>query len=246
MAERGIWEDSNARKNYENVFNEETLRALFDLADDGYFDILHGFVKDGKESKVCVAEKQHRGGESEFFATKIYTIEASNYQNMQQYLIGDPRFKGIKTNRRSIVFNWCKKEFKNLKKAQSIGLAVPEPVAFEKNVLLMEFLGENFRPAPRLNELVLENPDTAADVLIEVMQKLWQEENMVHGDLSPFNVLVWQGQVYTIDFSQAVLKHHPMAEELLERDIKNVMNFFEKQYEISRDRDKIKETVMDE
>lgn len=238
-----IWEDSEARKNFENVFNEETLRALFDLSDDSYFDVLHGIVKDGKESKVCVAEKINRNGDNTYLAAKIYAIEASRYRNMQQYLFGDRRFRGIKRNRRSIIFNWCKKEFKNLQKARSIGINAPEPVAYEKNVLLMQFLGEAFQPAPRLNEIELENPATALDYLIDAMTKLWQEEELVHGDLSAYNTVIWQSKVWLIDFSQAVLKSHPQAEELLERDVHNVLQHFEKQYDISRDSDNIIETI---
>lgn len=241
-----IWEDSNARKNYENVFNRETLKALMKLSEDGYFDVLHGFVKDGKESKVAVAEKQHRGEESEYLAAKIYTIEASSYENMRQYLFGDPRFKGIKNNRRSIVFNWAKKEFKNLRRAEDSGLTVPQPAAFNKNVLLMEFLGENFRPAPRLHELELENPETALDQIIDAMQTLWQDTGLVHADLSAFNTMLWDQQLYLIDFSQAVLTHHPRADEFLERDIKNVCDHFENQYGIYKDRDDIRPRITGE
>lgn len=240
-----IWADSEARKNHENVFNQNTLEALFDLSEDGHFDIVHGIVKDGKESKVCVAEKIDRDGDNTFLAVKIYTVEASSYQNMQQYLFGDPRFKGIKRNRRSIIHNWCKKEFKNLKKAQSIGLNVPTPVAFEKNVLLLEFLGEDFRPAPRLNEIELENPETALDYLVDAMDRLWNEEKLVHGDLSAFNVLIWEGKVYIIDLGQAVLTHHPMAEELLERDVENVLQHFEKAYGIYKETDEIVGRITD-
>lgn len=239
-----IWEDSEARKNFSNVFNQDTIESLFDLADDGYFDVLHGFVKDGKESKVAVAEKQHRDGENTFFAAKIYVIEASNYESMQQYLHGDPRFEGIKTNRRAIVHNWCTKEFKNLSKAADIGITAPEPVAYEDNVLLMEFLGEDFRPAPRLNEIELENPAYAFDVIVDVMERLWQDAELVHADLSPFNVLVWHQQLYTIDFSQAVLNHHPRAEEFLERDAVNVANHFRKQYGIDRDPAEIMDSII--
>ncbi len=242
----GLWEDSEARKNMENVFNRDTLEALFDLSEDGHFDVLHGIVKDGKESKVCVAEKFNDSEQSTYLAAKIYAVEASNYQNMRQYLFGDPRFEGIKRNRRSIIFNWCKKEFKNLRKAQSIGLNVPESVAFNKNVLLMEFLGEDYRPAPRLNELELANPEAALDYLVDAMDNLWNKEKLVHGDLSAFNVLIWDSKVHLIDFSQAVLSHHPQAEELLERDVDNVLNHFRKTYDIDRDTEEVLDDIIGE
>jgi serine/threonine-protein kinase RIO1 len=99
----------------------------------------------------------------------------------------------------------------------------------------MAFLGDDFRPAPRLNEIELENPATALDYLIDAMDTLWNQEEMVHGDLSAFNTLIWQSKVHLIDFSQAVLTHHPQAESLLERDVENVLQHFEKQYGMARD-----------
>lgn len=233
-----IWAESDARKNYENVFNRETLEALFDLSEDGHFDVLHGIVQDGKESKMCVAERFTDEG-SIYLAAKIYPVEAASYRNMQRYLFGDPRFEGIKNNRRSIIFNWCKKEFKNLTKAHKLGLHVPLPIAFEKNVLLMQFLGDDFVPAPRLTDVKLADPGNVLDYLVNAMNRLWNEADLVHGDLSAFNVVYWDRMPYLIDFSQAVLTSHPESEELLRRDVYNVLNHFKKRYDITRDADAI-------
>lgn len=225
-----LFDSSEAKKHMMGVFDEETLEALYTLADDGVFDVLHGFVKEGKESKVCAATK-----DDELLAVKIYLVETSNYRNMQDYLTGDPRFRGIASNRRAVVFNWCTKEFKNLERARAANVTAPNPIAYEKNALAMEFVGEEYRPAPRLQERAVENPKTALDILIGYMERLWNEEELVHGDLSPFNVLVWAGQLYLIDFSQAVLKAHPRAEEFLRRDVETVVDHFERRYDVSRD-----------
>ncbi|MDY6773969.1 MAG: serine protein kinase RIO [Candidatus Nanohaloarchaea archaeon] len=237
-----LFDSSEARKNVENVLDRETMEALYDLSGDGHFDLLHGFVKDGKESKVAVAERE-RGGEKQLLAVKLYVVEASNYEDMQKYLIGDPRFEGIKTDKRNVVFNWARKEFRNLEKARDLGVPAPEPVAVEKNVLLMEFIGEEFSPAPRLKEVDLENPEVALDRLVDYMRKLWNEGDMVHGDLSAFNVLLWDERLRPIDFSQAVLEAHPRSGELLRRDVKNVSDHFRRQYDMAVSEEEILEQV---
>ncbi|MCJ7450255.1 MAG: serine protein kinase RIO [Candidatus Nanohaloarchaeota archaeon QJJ-9] len=225
-----FWSDPELKKNFENVFNKTTLKSLYDLSDKGFFDVLHGAVKDGKESKIFVAEDS----DGEKLAVKIYTIEASNYDEMTKYLFNDPRFEGISDKKRDIIFAWCKKEFKNLKKANRIGLNAPNPVAFNRNVLMMDFIGEGFKPAPKLNEVRLEEPEREFKFLIDQLKKLYAEENLVHGDMSPYNIL-WHRKPYLIDFSQAVLSSHPLADDLLERDLKNLVEHFNKEYSLSKD-----------
>lgn len=234
-----IWQDSEARKNFENVLNKETLLSLYKLADKSYFETLNGVVKSGKESNIFIAETE--GGEK--LAVKIYMVEASNFRRMRKYLMGDPRFRGIKKDKRSIIFNWCKKEFKNLKKARRAGIDSPEPLAFHKNVLLMDFLGEGMNPAPRLEDVELKNPDKGFEEIIKSAKKLYKEEKLVHGDLSPYNILVWKSRPWIIDLSQAVLKSHPSAEEFLERDVSNLVNHFCKKYDLKKDKNKIIEKI---
>ncbi len=234
-----LFDSSEGRKNVENVLNRETMEALYTLSDEGHFDLLRGFVKDGKESKVAVAEK----GDN-LLAVKLYVIEASNYRDMEQYLVGDPRFEGIKTDRRNVVFNWARKEFRNLQLARDLGIPAPQPHAAEKNVLVMEFLGQDFAPAPKLQEVDLENPAVAFDRLVGHVETLWKEGGLVHSDLSAFNVLLWKQQLRLIDFSQAVLKAHPRAEEFLRRDVENICNHFARRYDMAPQAGDIAEQIL--
>jgi RIO kinase 1 len=235
-----FWQDSESRKNFENVFNEETLRALYKLADEGHFNHLHGFAKLGKESNVCIADT----GDGDRIAVKIYMVEAGNYQEMSTYLLNDPRFEGIADSRRDLVFAWCRKEYKNLMKAQQADVPAPRPIEFNKNILLMDFLGEDLDPAPRLKDVRLEEPEREFDFIIDQMRKLWQKEDLVHGDLSEYNIL-WHRKPHLIDFSQGVLREHQLADKMLQRDVKNLNNHFRKRYGIQREEesilDKIKE-----
>lgn len=233
-----LFDSSEARKNVENVLDQDTMEALYNLSDQGRFDLLRGFVKDGKESKVAVAEKG-----DEKLAVKIYVVEATNYEDMEKYLVGDPRFEGIRKDRRTLVNNWARKEFRNLEKAEELGMPVPSPVAVENNVLLMEFLGQDFSPAPRLQDVDLENPETAFERIQSFMETLWQDGEMVHGDLSAFNILLWDQRLRPIDFSQAVLRSHPRAHELLRRDVRNVCNHFTRRYGLEISEEEVLEKV---
>jgi len=107
---------------------------------------------------------------------------------------------------------------------------VPEPIATERNVLVMEYIGTEDDRAKRLGEVHIENPQTAYEVMREYMRRLYSA-GLIHGDLSEYNVVFdeSEGQLVFIDLGQAVTVHHPNSREFLERDCRNVANFFSRQ-----------------
>jgi RIO kinase 1 len=148
---------------------------------------------------------------------------------MRSYIIGDPRFKKIPRNTTKIINLWASKEFKNLKRAFKSGLAVPEPYHVRNNILLMQFIGFGTIPAPKLKDIKsLSNPLETFDSILHFIKDLYQDANLVHGDLSEFNILYHNKKPLVIDISQAVSNQHPKAEYFLVRDIKNIFYFFEK------------------
>ena len=64
--------------------------------------------------------------------------------------------------------------------------------------------------------------------LMEYVRKLYQEAELVHGDLSEYNVMIWDDGPVLFDLSQAVTLEHPMAEFFLERDLRNLLRYFSK------------------
>jgi RIO kinase 1 len=91
----------------------------------------------------------------------------------------------------------------------------------------MEFKGENFQPYPKLKEVNIENPEKGFKQILDGIKQLWNEEKLVHGDLSEYNILIdSEGSLTWIDFAQGVHTSHPEAEEFLSRDIENLTNFF--------------------
>lgn len=222
---RRMFDTSEARKAIENVLDDQTMDALLELKQREVIKKMHGTIESGKESVVFLADTYNE----ERVLVKIYMTQAGSFRNMKNYLRGDKRFRNFKDDRRSVINEWCKKEFKNLKKASNI-LKCPKPIAFEENILVMEFIGRGFSPFPKLKDVAIDNPEKAFEVVLNSIESLWREEKLVHGDLSEYNVLVTdESELVWIDFSQGVHNTHPEAEELLRRDIENVANFFRRQ-----------------
>jgi len=215
--------DADQFKVEASVFDDATYGALYKLVQDGHIDAFGGPISTGKEANVYTA----LSGDHEV-AVKVYRINASDFTDMRGYLDGDPRFEGIGSDKKKVVTAWVRKESSNLKRARRAGVRTPEPIAVERNVLVMEYLGTEEGRAKRLSEVHIENPDTAYEVVTEYLRRLY-DAGLVHGDLSEYNIVFHEGQLYIIDLGQAVTIHHPNAEEFLERDCRNVANFFARQ-----------------
>lgn len=221
LEEMGIRiKDENTRKVRGEVFDEETLLALYRLVHRKKISAIGGSISTGKEANVFIGER-----EGAPVAIKIYRIRNANFKAMAEYILGDPRFASVRRSRKEIVFTWTKKEFANLRRAREAGVPVPEPYAFERNILIMEFIGEGDVPAPQIRSVGLSDPATAYRAVVDEIKRLYQEARLVHGDLSEYNIL-WQDKPYIIDMGQAVTRDHPNAGTFLIRDIRNVNRFF--------------------
>ncbi len=220
--------DSSQREVFSDVFDTATLMALYELSKKGYIDAMGGAVNTGKEANIFHAIS---GKEGEI-AVKIYMISTANFNAMKEYILGDPRFTGIKQSRKDIIMAWAKKEFKNLKRAEEAGVRVPKPYITKRNILLMEFIGKDGIPMPQLKDLKLtpEEAQRIFDKIIEYMNLLYSRAKLVHADLSEYNILVDVNTMepVMIDMGQSVLTDHFNAETYLKRDVYNIARFFEK------------------
>ncbi|MDS0297382.1 serine protein kinase RIO [Halogeometricum sp. S1BR25-6] len=216
--------DADQFKVEQSVFDDATFAAIYKLVQDGHIDAFGGPISTGKEANVYEA----LGPDDTDVAVKIYRINASNFRHMRDYLEGDPRFEGIGNDKKRVVLAWTQKEFANLSRARRAGVRVPEPIAVERNVLVMELVGLVEDRARRLAEVNVENPETAYQVAREYMRRLYSA-GLVHGDLSEYNMIIHDGELVVIDLGQAVTVHHPNADEFLRRDCRNVAKFFSRQ-----------------
>ena len=143
-------------------------------------------------------------------AIKIFHTSNAVFKNLIQYIEGDQRFGGLRRRHRDLVDIWVRKEQRNLARLSKWGLRVPKPLGLNKNVLVMEYLGDDASPYPKLREVIVENPQEVFEELLEFLAVSWQKANLVHGDFSPFNILWSDDGPVVIDVGQAVIQSHPL------------------------------------
>ena len=214
---------SKERATVEEVFDQTTRMVVFDLLNSGVLYELNGAVSSGKEAKVYWGTNK----EGVDLAVKIYLTSSAEFKKgMHKYIEGDPRFKDVKHDTRSLMAVWAQKEFRNLGEADAAKVRVPKPIAVKSNVVVMEFIGKEGVSAPSLKEQPPDNPEKVYKIIVTYIKRLYQKAKIVHGDLSEYNIMMWKGKPVVFDVSQSVSIQHPMADFMLRRDLANVNRFF--------------------
>lgn len=219
-------EDKEGRKSFAGLFDGMTLKTIFKLFNTEHLRDFEFPIATGKEADVfCCSNK-----EGELLAIKIFRTNTTGFRKMLPYLEGDRRFTHLKKGMKNISKIWTQKEFKNLNRLFSAGVSVPEPVFFKDNIIIMEYIGDETSPSPDLrnSELTGKDYQQLFDTLKHFLYKAYRVAEIVHADLSEYNILIRDKKAYIIDVGQAVLRSHPHAEEYLRRDIKNMVRFFSK------------------
>ncbi|MBK5133791.1 serine/threonine protein kinase, partial [Candidatus Bathyarchaeota archaeon] len=190
-------------------------------------DVIEAFGKPigvGKESDVYdaltpdeqrVALKFHRIGRTSFKKTKLkrnYTIKYSYTPDWHH---------------QSRIA--AKKEYNALKMLHPRGVAVPEPIKQNRHVLVMSMIeGAELYHYPELSDA-----QAVYDEILVNVRKAYQDVHMIHGDLSPYNIILQPNQhILIIDWPQNVSTKHPNAKELIERDLRNVLSFFQRKHRL--------------
>lgn len=213
------------------VFDHKTLLTLHKLLSSGALKSLDFPVNTGKEANVFRGTT-HQGG---FVAVKIYRVNTATFKHVLKYIQGDDRFEGVQRDRRELVHAWAQKEFRNLHRIREAGVDVPEPIKALNNVLMTEYLGLEEGAWPALKDLGrLDDPEPFWQKIRDDYIRIVNHAGLVHADFSEYNILVEDVYEKTqrpriIDVGQAVLRNHPMAWEFLERDARNITNYFRRQ-----------------
>jgi RIO kinase 1 len=214
------------RATIEEVFDQSTRMVIYHFLSSGVLNEVNGVVSAGKEARVYWGKT--KTGEDR--AVKIYLTSSAEFKKgMMMYIEGDYRFKNVKRDTRSLISTWAQKEFRNLDSADKAKVRVPKPIAVERNVVIMEFIGKDGVSAPSLKEMPPEDPQKTYKQLLTFMRRLYQKAEIIHGDLSEYNLMTWKGKLVMFDMSQSVPTSHPLAQFLLNRDITNVNRFFSRQ-----------------
>ena len=205
--------------------------------DDGWIDEVLFPVKSGKEATVYCCKAASGRGVSHYALKAYKPREHRNFQNDAIYregrlLAGTREARAVvKKSRfaRAVAFGgWLGHEYAMLGHLWRAGAPVPRPVAIARNAMLIEFLGEGDSPAPQLWTLSLSSSE--AEALLEQSLRtveIMLANDVVHGDLSAYNMLVADRRLYVIDVPQSVdARSNPNASMLLGRDVANVCRYF--------------------
>ena len=208
------------------------------FAQQGLITRIHSRLTSGKEATVYCC-RAHPSTNRKFLAAKVYREHAASADRRSGvYFEGRERQmkartlraieRGTEFGRQAMAGFWMWAEYDALKRLSAVGANVPRPFSMCGSVVLMEFIGNGEGPAPHLNGIELDEAGarTLFDRLLDNVETLLRA-NLVHGDLSPYNVLVWKGRPWIIDLPQAVdVRFNRSAFELLRRDIENICTFF--------------------
>ncbi|MBI4150831.1 serine protein kinase RIO [Candidatus Woesearchaeota archaeon] len=210
-----------AWKTFAQVFDRFTELAIHKLISKGVIDGLMGHASIGKEANVFLAQAKDRT-----VIVKIYRLSTCDFTRMYTFIRTDPRFPKLNRQRRKVVFAWAQREFRNLMKAREAGVRVPTPITHINNILVMDLVGDAM-PAAKAKDQLPQKPDAFIADIIGQMRKLYKA-GLVHGDLSPYNILNQHEKPVIIDMSQSTTPEDPNAKEFLERDAKNIAAFAKK------------------
>jgi RIO kinase 1 len=184
---------------------DEALLDAF-IGDGSITDVLY-VVRSGKEATVYCCR-----GSAEYGGGLVALANKSRHGRDLQY------------------GRWIHAEFEIMQMLYEAGADVPEVFGRSSGAILMEYLGDEDAAAPMLSRVTLPR-EQAEQFLRRIIDNvtLWLRNHLVHGDLSPYNLLYWEGRIVAIDFPQALdARINPSARSLLGRDLENVCGYFGK------------------
>jgi RIO kinase 1 len=225
------------------------LGSLVEFAENEWVSDVLRKVKGGKEASVYLCQAGPEIPNAEWVAAKIYRPRMlRNLRNDAMYRadradldasgsqVTDKRqlramHKKTEYGRELLHQSWIAYEFTTLQMLHGAKADVPEPYVMADNAILMEFVGDESMSAPTLSEISLEKSE-AASLFERVMRNLdiLLSHDRIHGDLSAYNILYWNGDITLIDFPQVVSpKANRNAYQIFSRDVTRVCDYFIKQ-----------------
>ncbi len=223
------------------------LSSLFAFYDEGLITDVLSAIKGGKEASVYLC-RAHPATGAELLAAKVYRPRMfrnlrndAMYRHGREILVGNGQpagreaghieramRNGSKFGQDAAHTSWLLYEFTAMERLYRAGGAVPRPIHNSENAILMSYHGDRSMAAPTLNSVALEAGE-AEHLFREALRNvdLMLRHDLVHGDLSAYNMLYWEGEITIIDFPQVVNLHtNPRARFILERDILRTCEYF--------------------
>jgi RIO kinase 1 len=227
---RSFWKRRSIRDGRRSRYVEveevslDSLRA--DAVENGLVDKVVSILATGKEADVYVGLWKDVP-----LALKVYRLHRTPHKKKSAI--------GYSVDKVGLI---AANEFTMLEKAYRAGIPVPTPARRVDNMFTMRFLGDEEGAARLLKDLELENPERFAEEALSIIRNMLLNALLVHGDLSEYNQLVYQGRIFVIDFPQAIdltsrVDRHSRFEKakpLLLRDLENVARYFDR-YDVEID-----------
>lgn len=244
LAQEGSFHITYTPARYEAVWLRSSLEPFFTQA---LIEDILALVKGGKEANVYLC-KATPHLPMVYIAAKVYRPrQFRNLRNDKLYREGRELLSGLgvaikdrdnremRAVRNKTTFgaelthiSWLMHEYVTLQRLHALGAATPQPVGVGDNAILMDFIGAPNHAAPVLHGVTL--PRAAAPALFaEVIRniELMLQHGMIHGDLSAYNILYWEGKVTLIDFPQVTLSEgNHNAYRIFLRDVQRVCDYF--------------------
>jgi RIO kinase 1 len=209
--------------------------------DEGLIEQVIRPIKSGKEASVHLCRANPRTTGETLAALKVFhPLDRRDFRDEQLYRNGEfikerrirtALEKKTKFGREVQGGLWVNREWETLKALSLTTAPVPRPIERTEDAILMTYVGDLDDAAPQLRTYETDDADEAQvlfDQTIKAVEVMLYHD-VVHGDLSAYNLLVWDGEVTVIDFPQAVdPKKNRHAEAFLLRDIERVVTHFEK------------------
>lgn len=214
-------------------FDSSAREALDCFFDNGSISEILFEVKSGKEATVYCCRTPTADN---LIAAKVYRpIETRRFKNDSVYLAGRMHMARNSRARRAAMAHsdfgrevqyatWIDNEWALLQRLHHAGADVPEPLGRGERAILMPFLGSETGAAPMLNDINISRSE-AFDIHRRLLAnvELMLDCHVVHGDLSPYNILYHNNRAVIIDLPQAVdPRMNPSAFQLLVRDVENI------------------------
>jgi RIO kinase 1 len=207
--------------------------------DEGLIERVVRPIKSGKEASVHLCRANPRTTGERLAALKVYhPLDRRDFRDEALYRDGE----WIKERRIRVALDkrtrygrevqggiWVSREWETLRALSAVGAPVPRPIEATGHAILMSYVGDDEDAAPQLQRYRIESTAEAEDLLDQCLRAIERMlfHDVVHGDLSPFNVLVWEGRIHVIDLPQAVdPKKNRHAESLLRRDVERTCDYF--------------------
>lgn len=228
---------------------EWLINSLKEFHQQGWFDDVLRLIKGGgKEASVyqCLANNTTH---NKFMAAKVYRPRKFRqlrndalYRQSRLYLddegheIRDDRAlhaiaKRTRYGMSLMHTSWIEHEFQAMKLLHKAGADIPEPFTSGNNAILMAYIGWDDMGAPTLNEVNLSSKE-AKNVFERVLNnmRIMLANGRVHGDLSAYNILYYEGDIYLIDFPQVLDPQVNQASyTIFCRDIRRICEYFQSQ-----------------